>query len=468
MSRYQLTWPLGVGGMATVYEGKRLLPGDCSLPIACKILRPEMCQNREYKQLFYREASLCLQFSHDHPNLVTVHDIFQDSAGHLYMIMELVEGCTLEDLLDDSSTLAVPAVVHILHDALAGLEYIHERDIVHRDISPCNLLLSRSGQVKIADFGLAKILGQGRGRSQMFRGKPRYASPEQLRCHELDARSDLFALAAVIYEVLSGVAPFGDEGDVVAIARRQEHGTLAPLPDSVPPVLREMITGMLAIERAARRPHSAAAARAVVRQLIDSPTASAALLGQLVAPVHRARTETRQTGGTVPSGMPFISGGAVITTGPTVVAPLVATVDAARSGADRDRDGSRTHSAQAPPAPSELRASRPAADPPPRAAAARALVALAALSSAVVLVLFVLGWNSFDSQREGAGSASGWVSAAVPVSPISPISVELAEWAGDICEWTAGSASPSVPQLATRATLSPSSADGAVAPGRVS
>jgi eukaryotic-like serine/threonine-protein kinase len=291
-SSYRLVHQLGIGGMASVYAAERTRSDGSTMPVACKYMRADLRDHPRLVALFYQEAALGLALSPGHDGLVTILECFQDADENLCLVMELVDGCTLRDLLDVRGPLPHAAVRAIARHLLSALAYLHERGVVHRDVSPCNVLLSLGGEVKLSDLGLAKLLGSGAGSSGCFRGKPAYASPEQLAGRKVDVRSDLFSLGVVLYRMLTGRMPFGSEGDVDATLERILEGP-PELPSDVPADLRGLTLGVLAAAPEARTPASADAALAGLaagRPADASVAASVASDIELAALVIEARS----------------------------------------------------------------------------------------------------------------------------------------------------------------------------------
>ncbi|ACY18844.1 serine/threonine-protein kinase [Haliangium ochraceum] len=293
MSVYELGPKLGHGGMAAVYEATRVLSGNVRLTVACKRLHADIHHDPVVWQQFAQEAFLGFAVNNDHPNLVSVYDLIEDDDGRLCIIMELVRGCTLFDLIRVGLPLPEPLIRRIACELLTALAYIHGCSILHRDISPCNVLLSKDGAVKLSDLGLAKLLKEGRGRSPYFRGKVSYASPEQLRATTIDARSDLYAVGAVIYEMLCGVPPFGDERDRTRILARMKNGP-PTLNQGVAEDLRELVRGLLQGARDSRQPASATEALDVIERHAY-PIASREELADLVLIVQQRQLEQEPT-----------------------------------------------------------------------------------------------------------------------------------------------------------------------------
>jgi serine/threonine protein kinase len=279
-SSYRLVRHLGHGGMSSVYAAERTRPDGRTMPVACKYMRADLRDHPRLVALFFQEAALGLALSPGHAGLVTILECFQDPDENLCLVMELVDGCTVRDLLEVHGPLPHAAVRAIARHVLSTLAYLHARGVVHRDVSPCNVLVSLSGEVKLSDLGLAKLLGSGAASSGCFRGKPTYASPEQLAGRKVDARSDLFTLGVVLYRMLTGRLPFGSEGDVDVMLERILATTPPALPCDVPADLRDLTLGLLAAAPEARTPASADAALialgagAPVAASVASPVAS--------------------------------------------------------------------------------------------------------------------------------------------------------------------------------------------------
>jgi serine/threonine protein kinase len=279
--------------MAVVHEARRVLVDDVSMPVAVKCLRPEMRRDHEVWHRFAREALLGFSVNNSHRNLVTVYDLIEDEDRNLWIVMDLVHGCTLRDLIRTGVPIPTEIVRRIAWEVLAALEHVHAHSVLHRDISPDNVLLSVDGDVKLSDLGLAKLLQNGRGKSHGFRGKTAYAPAEQLRSQTLDCRSDLYALGAVLYELLAGVPPFGDDLDSSRVLARMQHGP-PPLRDNVPPDLRDLVHGVLQVPMDQRKPESAALAMRFIERF-QLPLATREELGDLVTSVMRGHLQEEAT-----------------------------------------------------------------------------------------------------------------------------------------------------------------------------
>ncbi|HEU6446862.1 MAG TPA: DUF4019 domain-containing protein [Verrucomicrobiae bacterium] len=197
---------LGRGGMGAVYKARQ---PRLDRVVALKILSPEKQNEPKFAERFEREARALAKLHH--PNIVTVYD-FGEVQGNFYLLMEFVDGLTLRQLIQ-SKKLSAPEALTIVPKICEALQYAHEQGIVHRDIKPENILLDKTGRVKIADFGIAKILGDGERANltaEQVIGTPHYMSPEQIEKPEkVDHRADIYSLGVVFYEMLTGELPLG-------------------------------------------------------------------------------------------------------------------------------------------------------------------------------------------------------------------------------------------------------------------
>lgn len=205
--KYRLDIRLGGGGMAEVFIGSTIGAEGFSRKVAIKRVLPGYSDNPQFSQMFVSEAQISSRLSH--PNIVSVLDFDRDAEGRLFLVMELVEGKDM-DALAASGPLPVPVIVFLISEVLRGLGHAHDlptdagmRGIVHRDVSPHNVLLSWDGAVKVSDFGIAKARNASEATASVFiKGKPAYMSPEQANGQPLDGRSDLFAVGVMLWELL--------------------------------------------------------------------------------------------------------------------------------------------------------------------------------------------------------------------------------------------------------------------------
>ena len=201
--RYVLGELLGRGGMAEVFAGHVIGSHGFQKPVAVKRLLPELANDHVFVERLIGEAKLLVGMTHG--NIVSVLDLARD-GDDVFLVMEYVDGPSLRQLLKarGSRRLALGTATYIVQAAAAGLEFAHARPggaIIHADISPSNLLLTTSGEVRVADFGIARREGGGAG---VVEGKWAYMAPEQARGEALTPRSDVFALGVVLYELLTG------------------------------------------------------------------------------------------------------------------------------------------------------------------------------------------------------------------------------------------------------------------------
>ncbi len=200
---------IGRGGMGTVYKARQ---PQLDRFVALKILSPTLGGDPAFAERFTREARALARLSH--PNIVTVYDSGQ-SAGYCYFIMEWVDGLNLRQMEQAQRPLAPEQALAIVPRICDALQYAHEQGIVHRDIKPANILIDKQGRVKIADFGLAKLLdaeptGMELTQAQAAMGTPHYMAPEQWeKPLTVDHRADIYSLGVVFYEMLTGELPLG-------------------------------------------------------------------------------------------------------------------------------------------------------------------------------------------------------------------------------------------------------------------
>ena len=258
--RYRIDRVLGHGGMASVYLAR---DEELRRPVAIKLLAEHLLGDEGFRARFVREARLSGKLSH--PNVVQVFDA-GDDAGRPYIVMEYVPGRTIAELGKLDADTGVPLALQ----AAAGMQHAHHAGVVHRDIKPANLLVRDDEVLKIADFGIARATESTRlTQHGTLLGTAAYLSPEQAAGEEATAASDIYSLGAVVYEVLTGRAPF--EFDSLAeLAQLQRRGEITPVRDVEPSVPEPVeLAVMHALAREPRfRPASAAA---FAEELAQSP-----------------------------------------------------------------------------------------------------------------------------------------------------------------------------------------------------
>ena len=241
--RYQLLSLIASGGMGSIYSA---LDTRLDRSVAVKIMHPHLAQDEEFVSRFIKEAKAAAALSH--PNIVNVQDQGWNTGGvpAVFIVMELVEGATLRDYLDEQGALGVESALRYLVPILSALAAAHERGIVHRDIKPENILISKEGRVKVADFGLARgaLLGNTMtGESSIILGSVSYLSPEQVQRGIADERSDVYATAIVAFEMLTGKKPFEGETPIQIAYKHVNEKVPAPstINSKVPATLDALI-----------------------------------------------------------------------------------------------------------------------------------------------------------------------------------------------------------------------------------
>ncbi|WP_224245412.1 protein kinase domain-containing protein [Hyalangium gracile] len=295
--RYRLVRPLATGGMAELFLGIARGAEGFEKPVAIKRILPYLAKDEAIARMFLSEARLATHLHHQ--NLVSVYDVGNDATG-LFLVMELVNGWDLGVLVRRAKRQGTRFPPHLVAfigaQALAGLTHAYRRMhngkpvlTAHRDISPSNILVSREGEVKLTDFGIAKLEGVSHGTQPgVFKGKPSYAAPEVITGGPATAASDQFSLGIVLYELLTGQHPFSDSTEAIIVAMAIAGGTPPPL-TGVPEPLAEVVMRALEKKPEARFPQPEAMAEALARYLARSgePASShslAAFLGGLNLP----------------------------------------------------------------------------------------------------------------------------------------------------------------------------------------
>jgi hypothetical protein len=240
---YRLGRRLGAGGMGAVYEAESAATGQ---RVALKLLAPAFAASPDAVDRFRQEGRLASSIAHPRCVFVLAAD---EDEGRPYIVMELMPGDTLKDLVEREGPLRQEEAIARILDAIEGLREAHRLGVVHRDVKPSNCFLDADGRVKVGDFGLSKSLGGGSHltRTGAFLGTPLYASPEQIRGERVDAQSDVYAVAATLYYLLAGRAPF-ETADAAAAMARIVADPVPPLrglrPDVSPALERVVLRGL--------------------------------------------------------------------------------------------------------------------------------------------------------------------------------------------------------------------------------
>ncbi len=274
--RYEIIEKVGSGGMADVYKARchRL-----NRFVAIKVLKAEYSSDASFVLKFRAEAQSAAGLSH--PNIVNVYDVGDDDGLH-YIVMELVEGITLKSFIERKGRLEVKEAVGISIQIAQGLEAAHDNHIIHRDIKPQNIIISREGKVKVTDFGIAKAATSNTINSNAM-GSVHYISPEQARGGYSDEKSDIYSLGVTLYEMLSGTVPFAGE-NTVSVALLHIQGEATPLRQLNPqvPYSLEQIVAKCMEKKPERRYLSASELIADLKRSIVEPNGG---FVKLVAPI---------------------------------------------------------------------------------------------------------------------------------------------------------------------------------------
>jgi beta-lactam-binding protein with PASTA domain/predicted Ser/Thr protein kinase len=317
--RYELTRRIGRGGMADVFLGRdRLLDRQ----VAIKVLFPEFATDPNFVERFRREAQAAANLSH--PNIVNVYD-WGRHAGTYFICMEYVEGRTLAEILRTNGHVTSKQAAEIASEVAAALGFAHEAGLVHRDIKPANILIGSNGQVKVADFGIARAMNapteSNLTQAGAVMGTATYFSPEQAQGAQPDPRSDLYSLGIVMYEMVAGRPPFTGENPV-SIAYKQVHDNPQPLNQLVVGIPRayEAIVAKLLAKDPKIRYATATALRDDLRRFRNGE--------QVLALAAAAASAARGS----PTGAPT---GATARVAPTVITDGAPPTTAERTVADR-------------------------------------------------------------------------------------------------------------------------------------
>ena len=284
--RYELGAVIGRGGMAEVFEGSDLRLGR---RVAVKLLRTDLARDPSFHARFRREAQSAASLNH--PNIVAVYDTGDtdlDGVAVPYIVMEYVDGTTLRDLIKAGHHFTPDRAVEITEGTLTALDYSHRHGIIHRDIKPGNVMLTRAGQVKVMDFGIARAVADSAAtmtQTSAVLGTAQYLSPEQARGEVVDSRSDLYSTGCLLYELLTGRPPFmGDSPVSVAY----QHVRESPVPpSSVDPEVPELVDAVV-MKSLQKRPSDRYETAAEMREDLErarlgQPLVGAAVVGAGVA-----------------------------------------------------------------------------------------------------------------------------------------------------------------------------------------
>jgi serine/threonine-protein kinase len=247
-NRYLLKHRLASGGMATIYSG---IDTRLDRPVAVKIMHSHLANDEAFVSRFIKEAKATAALSH--PNIVSIQDQGWNQGGPpaVFLVMELVDGSTLRDFLNENGSLTVEQTLQIMNPVVSALAAAHKIGIIHRDIKPENILISKDGRIKVADFGLARNTSMGQtvtAESSVVLGSVSYLSPEQVQRGVADSRSDIYAVGIVIFEMLVGKKPYDGETPI-QIAYRHVNDripNIQTLKPEVPQVVSDLLFSITA------------------------------------------------------------------------------------------------------------------------------------------------------------------------------------------------------------------------------
>ena len=246
--RYEILEPIGFGGMAVVYKARchRL-----NRLVAVKILKDELGKDEEFRNRFHAESQAVAMLSH--PNIMSVYDVSTHEDAD-YIVMELIDGITLKQYMEKKGTLNWKETLHFAMQIAKALEHAHGRGIVHRDIKPHNVMVLKNGSVKVTDFGIARLMSQSNTLTKEALGSVHYISPEQAKGGRVDNRSDLYSLGVVMYEMMTGRAPYDGDSPVAVAIQHINGGAVLPsvLNPNIPGGLEQIIVKCMATDPAQR------------------------------------------------------------------------------------------------------------------------------------------------------------------------------------------------------------------------
>ena len=287
-NRYRLDGRLGEGGMATVYCGTDTL---LRRRVAVKVLRPQYASDAEFVRRFYQEAESAAKLSH--PNIVNTYDVGREGDTY-YIVMELVDGSTLAEIITSDGKLPEPVAIDYAAQICNGLAYAHRQGLLHRDVKPANILVTKDDVCKLSDFGIARAVSQHTmtlTKPGLVMGSVFYISPEQAQGHELHETSDLYSVGVVLYQMLTGKLPFTGESPVTVALKH--IGDPVPTLDTkalgISPALAAIVNKLLQ-KRPENRFQSASDVASALREARERPSVAAYTL-QNDAPTQLFETQ---------------------------------------------------------------------------------------------------------------------------------------------------------------------------------
>ncbi|MEK6288580.1 MAG: protein kinase [Acidobacteriota bacterium] len=280
---YKITDKIGEGGMGAVFRGIDVM---LEREVAVKMLRPELSQQPNIVERFRSEAVTLAKLNH--PNIATLYS-FVRQGDDFFMVMEFVRGETLDGLIRRSGAMACDTAIALLCQALEGIDHAHKMGIIHRDVKPANMMMAEGGTLKVMDFGIARVLGTARMTKQgNIVGTIEYMSPEQVRGQETDARSDIYSLGILLYEMLTGRVPFSSDSEFDLMKMQIDDAPQPPrvFAAHIPPAVEQATMRALA-----KRPEARFQTAADFRDALLSARGAAAAPSINVAPSSSQATQ---------------------------------------------------------------------------------------------------------------------------------------------------------------------------------
>ncbi len=266
LGSYEILEEIGRGGMGCVYKARQ---PSLDRIVAVKVLLPQLAADKVFVERFLREARSIATL--EHPGIVTIFDV-GEASGTYYFAMQLLDGRPLDELLEEGKPLPVETAVDVLEQVARALDFAHRADILHRDVKPGNIILTRSGHAVLTDFGIAQALSDTRlTKTGTSIGSPEYMAPEQIEGKKLDARADLYSLGVVFYQMLTGRVPYQGDSPVAIVYQHVK----APVPSpreadpEIPELCDRVATTLMAKLPEERYP----SAEALLSALADEPFA---------------------------------------------------------------------------------------------------------------------------------------------------------------------------------------------------
>lgn len=296
VGNYKIIDKIGEGGMGAVFKGVDLM---LEREVAIKMLRPELARQPNVVERFRTEAVTLAKLNH--PNVATLHSFFRQGED-FFMVMEFVRGKTLDEVIRTQGAMQCDRAIELFCMALEGIDHAHKMGIVHRDIKPANMMLTETGSIKVMDFGIARVLGTDRlTKAGHLIGTVEYMSPEQVRGEETDARSDIYSLGILLYEMLTGRVPFNSTSEYELMRCQIEDAPAPPRTHAphIPLPVEQAIMRSLAKKREARYQSASEFRAMLMRRKTGAATRPladpAALTGGNAAPATQVDPSMRMT-----------------------------------------------------------------------------------------------------------------------------------------------------------------------------